>query len=252
MKIDNLTTISQLLSHYDGSYEQTLVLLNILKNESETTQILILHLILSLCELSLVTPEKITKCFPTSPYVMSVRLVRVSDGRGVLGNYKVLACMRNAEGAEVEPVELHFPTRAGKVLYILTLALSSPAFGKGQGLSRYDIRKDKEEQYATITRLFRLLYDDKVKSEDIHSFFVNTSRFPEDKNFFSRSKCDTNAVINQCLHYIPNPFVIEGKRNQNRTIKATLDVDDSDPEMIECLRHFVEITTARPFWCKDE
>ena len=249
MKTNSLT-LSQLLSHYDGSFEQTLILLNLLKKEPEETQLLILRLILSLCELKHISQDSVTNCFPpATTYVESVRLLRNTGlAKGVMGHYKVVACKRCSDGTEVTPRELPFSTRSGKMLYLLTLSLSSSELGMGQGLNRADIRVNNIQQYDAITRLFRLVYGDKVKDAVIRKFIVNVSRYADDHNFFSRTKHDTNMAIAKRMTYESTPFLINGDKNETRRIKASIDIERSEPEIIDCLRDFAQ--TTRPTWPK--
>ena len=50
----NFNTVSEIISHYDGSLEQTLLLLNVIKQMSENTQLHFMHLILSVCQFAMV------------------------------------------------------------------------------------------------------------------------------------------------------------------------------------------------------
>ena len=241
----NSFTLSEILSHYDGSLEQTLVLLNVIKQMSENTQLLFMHLILSVCQFASISQETVRNCFPpTNTYAMSIRLIKnSSEVKGVVGNYHVMAVKRCSDGSE-QTSEILFSTRSGKILYLLCLALCS--FANGMGFHRSQIRLGNKDQYEAITRLYHLIYGKKVTDDTIHDFVQNISRYATVPNYFSRTKRDTNARIVKSQLFDAtdaNYFIINGEKNERRTIEATLDLH-SDAEIIDCLRDFAQATTT--------
>ena len=240
----NSFTVSEILSHYDGSLEQTLMLLNVIKQMSENTQLLFMHLILSVCQFASISQETVRNCFPpANTYALSVRLIKdSSDVKGVVGNYHVMAVKRCSDGSE-QTSEILFSTRSGKILYLLCLALCS---FNGTGLHRSQIRLGNKDQYEAITRIYHLIYDKKVPDKTIHDVVENLSPYASVPNFFSRTKRDTNAGIIKSQLFDSTDatfFIINGEKNERRTIEAKLDLR-SDAEMVECLRDFAQATTT--------
>lgn len=241
----NFNTVSEIISHYDGSLEQTLLLLNVIKQMSENTQLHFMHLILSVCQFANISQETVSNCFPpANTYAMSVKLTKNhSDVKGVVGNYHVMAVKRCSDGSE-QTSEILFSTRSGKILYLLCLALCS--FANGKGLHRSQIRLGNKNQYEAITRLYHLIYGKKVTDDTIHDFVQNISRYATVPNYFSRTKRDTNARIVKSQLFDAtdaNYFIINGEKNERRTIEAELDLR-SDAEIIDCLRDFAQATTT--------
>lgn len=231
--------------HPDGNHETSSQLVSMWNDSSEESQKTFLDYILSEYGISYLKELALKRSsLPATTNVMTVRIMkRPTMNKGVEGRYAILACQRCSDGTKSDPVEIPFSTRAGKFLYSLVLAQCS-SFSSCRGFSRSDIRPFNEQQRSILMHLQSVLFGGSIKEEKFFSMVRGLSRHAEtsEKNYFSRTKGDTNKKIEKALFPNVAPFIIGGGRGDVRTIQATLDIEGSDPEMIECLRQFSQFT----------
>ena len=257
----SLEQMLELLSRYDGSLEQTVLLIHELRAYPETQQVLFMRLLLSLCELHKVHELDIHESnLPANTFLNFVRIVKNGNPlNGVAGDYRFLAYRHCSDGTDLAPIELSFPTRDGKVLYALVLASCSAELGAGSGFSRDLIHSHNEEQIGAVQTVFTTFFGEKNARRRAVSFNERICAASSDKNFFSRTKCDTNHLISKTmkdentslLDDFSTAYIIDGQRGLPRRIAAALDVEGSDPAAIDCLRHYNEVIDAtNTFWRK--
>ncbi len=233
--------------HPDGNHETSSQLVSMWNDSSEESQKTFLDYLLSEYGISYLKELALKRSsLPANTNVMTVKILkRPTLKKGVEGRYAIMACQRCSDGTKSDPVEIPFSTRAGKFLYCLVLMQCS-SLSEGRGFSRSDIHPFNEVQCSILMRLQSVLFGANVKTEKFLSMVRGLSRHaePTEKNYFSRTKGDTNKVIERALFPNVAPFIIAGNRGDVRTIQAALDVEGSDPDIIECLRQFAASTVA--------